>query len=218
MTFQDTVRAERDKQLGDQNNLRRTSNKAGAFLNNSHTRRKKILSPQTDTGLKMIGKILSHLLGNSGDDFEVDDNTFNELMEFEEGGWVIVNLPETSALSAPEADPLENLLIEHPSMSVYQMRSRMSGAEEEEGSDGDEEDNSRPVAVRRHISWCLAAWGVPLPCNIQLLAVQRSRAQHERRKLSRSALHRQNLAKTRFSPSEKHYGHFKQPCQRLYNY
>ncbi|XP_033476656.1 tumor protein p53-inducible nuclear protein 2 [Epinephelus lanceolatus] len=169
----------------------------------------------------MLGKILSHLLGNTEEeDCEAADETYKELMEFEEGGWVIVNLPENGPLSAPEADPLENLLIEHPSMSVYQMRRRMSSAEEEEelGSDEDEEDISRPVAVRRHISWRLAAWGIPLPCNIQLLTVQRARTQAERKKLSRSALHRQNLAKMRFSPAEKRYGHFKQPCQRLYNY
>lgn len=171
----------------------------------------------------MLGKILSHLLGNTGDDFETVDDTFEDLMEFEEGGWVIVNLPESVPLSAPEADPLENLLIEHPSMSVYQIRRRMSGEEEVEeeeegGSDEDEEDSARPVAVRRHISWRLAAWGIPLPCNIQLLAVQRARTQAERKKLTRSALHRQNLAKTRFSPAERRYGHFKQPCQRLYNY
>uniref|UniRef100_UPI0037E82240 tumor protein p53-inducible nuclear protein 2 n=1 Tax=Semicossyphus pulcher TaxID=241346 RepID=UPI0037E82240 len=166
----------------------------------------------------MIGKILSHLLGNSGEDFEDADDSYDELTEFEDGGWVIVDLPETRSLSAPEVDPLENLLIEHPSMSVYQMRHRMSEAEEEEGSDGDQADTSRPVAVRRHISWRLAAWGIPLPSNIQLLAVQRARAQTERKKLSRSTLHRQNLAKTRFSLSEKRFGYFKQPCQRLYNY
>ncbi|XP_038556597.1 si:ch211-260e23.9 [Micropterus salmoides] len=172
----------------------------------------------------MIGKILSQLLGNAGEDFEAADNTYEELMEFEEGGWVIVNLPENGPLSAPEVDPLENLLIEHPSMSVYQMRCRMSPAEEEEeeeeelGSDEDEEDTSRSVAVRRHISWRLAAWGIPLPCKVQLLAVQRARTQVERKKLSRSALHRQNLAKMHFSPAEKRYGHFKQPCQRLCNY
>uniref|UniRef100_UPI003AAF41B6 tumor protein p53-inducible nuclear protein 2 n=1 Tax=Centroberyx gerrardi TaxID=166262 RepID=UPI003AAF41B6 len=170
----------------------------------------------------MIGKILSQLLGNA----EAADDTYEELMEFEEGGWVIVNLPDNGPLSAPEADPLENLLIEHPSMSVYQMRRRLSGEEEEEeeeeeelgSEDEDEEDSPRPVAVRQHISWRLAAWGIPLPCNVQLLAVQRARTQAERKKLSRSALHRQNLAKTRFSPAEKRYGHFKQPCQRLYNY
>ncbi|XP_008277570.1 tumor protein p53-inducible nuclear protein 2 [Stegastes partitus] len=172
----------------------------------------------------MIGKILSHLLGNAGEDFDAADNTYDKLMETEEGGWVIVNLTEDEPGSAPDVDPLENLLIEHPSMSVYQMRSRMSGAEEEEEeeeepvSDADDEDTSRPVAVRRHISWRLAAWGIPLPCTVQLLAVQRARTQTERKKLSRSALHRQNLAKTRFSLGERRYGHFKQPAQRLYNY
>ncbi|CAJ1048575.1 si:ch211-260e23.9 [Xyrichtys novacula] len=166
----------------------------------------------------MIGKILSHLLGNSGEDLEVAEEAYDELMEFEEGGWVIVDLPETQELAVPEVGPLENLLIEHPSMSVYQMRRRMSGAEEEGGSDGDEEDTSSPTTVRRHVSWHLAAWGIPLPCNAKLLAAQRARAQHERRKLNRSALHRQNLAKTRFCPAERRYGHFKQPSRRLYNY
>lgn len=65
-------------------------------------------------------------------------------------------------------DPLENLLIEHPSMSVYQMRCRMSPAEEEEeeeeelGSDEDEEDTSRLLSIytlkthtRTHISYIL---------------------------------------------------------------
>lgn len=54
-------------------------------------------------------------------------------------------------LSVPEVDPLENLLIEHPSMSVYQMGCRMSGemeeGEEELGSDEDEEDSPRSVCM-----------------------------------------------------------------------
>lgn len=41
----------------------------------------------------MIGKILSHLLGSAGDDFEAADDPYEELIEFEEGEWVIVNLP-----------------------------------------------------------------------------------------------------------------------------
>ncbi|XP_056134938.1 tumor protein p53-inducible nuclear protein 2 [Lampris incognitus] len=167
----------------------------------------------------MIGKILSHLLGNAGDDYKVEEDTYEEVMEFEEGGWIIVNIPENVPLSVPEVDPLENLLIEHPSMSVYQMRCTIGGEEEEElASDEDEEDSLRAVAVRQHISWRLAAWGIPLACDVQLLAVQRAKNQVEHKKLSRSALHRQNLAKTCFSPAERRYGHFKQPCQRLYNY
>lgn len=56
-----------------------------------------------------------------------------------------VSHTENEALSAPEADPLENLLIEHPSMSVYQMRRRMSAAEEGELGDqeeGEEEEDA----------------------------------------------------------------------------
>lgn len=167
----------------------------------------------------MFGKLLSHLLGNTDEDFEGADNTCEELMEFEEGGWVIVNLPENTLLSVPETDPLENLLIEHPSMSVYQIKCGLSRAEEEEqGSEEDEEETARPVDVKRRLSWRLAAWGIPLSCNVHLLAIQRARTQSERKKLSRSALNRQNLANARFSAAEKRYGHFKQPCQRLYNY
>ena len=40
----------------------------------------------------MIGKIISHLLGNAADDREAGDHSYEELMEFEEGGWVIVNV------------------------------------------------------------------------------------------------------------------------------
>lgn len=166
----------------------------------------------------MLGKFISHFLGSAVDELEAAA-TVDELMEFEEGEWVIVNVAESGALSMPEADPLENLLIEHPSMSVYQIRHRGRGEEEEEEVSSEEEDDApRPVAVRRHLSWRLAAWGVPLPCHLQLLTVQRAKTQTERKKLSRGALHRQNIAKTRFSPAERRYGHFKQPCQRLYNY
>uniref|UniRef100_A0A8C6SU80 Tumor protein p53-inducible nuclear protein 2 n=1 Tax=Neogobius melanostomus TaxID=47308 RepID=A0A8C6SU80_9GOBI len=148
----------------------------------------------------MLGKFFSHFLGNAVDEEAAE--TVEELMEFEEGEWIIVNLPESGQLAVPEVDPLENLLIEHPSMSVYQIRHRDGGAEEEEEGnlEEDDDDSPRPVAVRQHLSWRLAAWGVPLPCNIQLLTVQRAKTQAERKKLSRGALHRQNMAKTRFSP------------------
>lgn len=55
--------------------------------------------------------------------------------------WDVPHAEGNGLLSAPEADPLENLLIEHPSMSVYQMRRRRSEVEEEE-EDTEEEDNS----------------------------------------------------------------------------
>ncbi|KAM6977867.1 tumor protein p53-inducible nuclear protein 2 [Aplochiton taeniatus] len=183
----------------------------------------------------MFGKILSQLLGNGVEDFsavdseDIVDDAFEELLECEEGGWVIVKFQENPDLSVPEVDPLENLLIEHPSMSVYQKRPQLPDEEEEEEQEEEDLTSSNPLApslkprlvpVRRHISWMLAAWGSPLPgSDLHLLSLQRARTQTERRKLSRNATQRQNLAKTqRFVPAERRYGHFKQPCQRLYNF
>ncbi|KAL7830851.1 hypothetical protein SRHO_G00303530 [Serrasalmus rhombeus] len=162
----------------------------------------------------MISKIFAQLLGGAEEDaaVAVESEGCEDVSEVEDGEWVIINIQENRSLGLVEEDPLENLLIEHPSMSVYQMRRRR--IEEEEASD-DDEGSPRPVPVRRHVSWCLAAWGVPLPV---LLSVQRARAHADHRKLTRSALQRQNLANTRFSPTDRRYGHFKQPTQRLYNY
>ncbi|KAI4898643.1 hypothetical protein NFI96_026000 [Prochilodus magdalenae] len=160
----------------------------------------------------MISKIFAQILGNVEEkaDIALENEGSEDVFEFEDGEWVIINIQENHPLGLVEEDPLENLLIEHPSMSVYQMRSgRIEGEEVSEGG------SPRSVPVRRHISWCLAAWGIPLPI---LLSVQRSRTHGDRRKLTRTALHRQNLANTRFSPTDRRYGHFKQPTQRLYNY
>lgn len=52
---------------------------------------------------------------------------------------------ETGSLTVPDIDPLEQMLIEHPSMSVYQMRCAMNEEEddEEEGPQNSDEDISR---------------------------------------------------------------------------
>ncbi|XP_016416195.1 tumor protein p53-inducible nuclear protein 2 [Sinocyclocheilus rhinocerous] len=164
----------------------------------------------------MISRILAQLVGREEkdrDNAEETDNCAN-LLEFDEGEWVIIKIHENLSLGSADTNILENLLIEHPSMSVYQMRPD----QEDLGSDGEAEDKARPVPIRRHVSWRLAAWGSPLPCSTILLSVQRARAYNELRKLNRGALNRQNLARTRYSPSERRYGYFKQPTQRLYNY
>lgn len=169
----------------------------------------------------MFGKMLSHLLGNGVEDSQdIVADAFEELLEFEDGEWVVVKFQENLALSDPGVDPLENLLIEHPSMSVYQNRTQLNEEEEEEEQEHNEEVSLRLVPVRRHISWMLAAWGSPLPgSELHLLSLPRARTQMERRKLSRSANQRQNLVKTlRFPPAERRYGHVKQPCQRPYNF
>ncbi|MGH0129256.1 UNVERIFIED_CONTAM: hypothetical protein FKN15_063241 [Acipenser sinensis] len=150
----------------------------------------------------MIGKITSLLLG---------DKMEEELLENEEGEWVIVNVRESYPVVQLEMGPLENLLIEHPSMSVYNMRGRSSDQEEEEEEDADvpwpaqmERYAPRRVTVLERIS--------------HLHYMQRAELLVNRRKLSRNHLHRQNRSKKRYSPKEKHCGNFKQPCQRVYNY
>ncbi|XP_061620988.1 uncharacterized protein si:ch211-260e23.9 isoform X2 [Phyllopteryx taeniolatus] len=179
----------------------------------------------------MIGKLISQLLG--GGECEEGRDALEEVLEFEEGGWVIVSLPDVGPVLSPEApDPLEDPRIQHPGMSVYQMKRRLSGGAEEdredegeEGSDEDEENaSSRPVTSsslavpRRRVSWRLAAWGVPLPADgLPLASGRGATAAAERRKLSRGALLRQNLAvKTRRSPAAER--RVKQPSQRPYNY
>ncbi|XP_062326639.1 tumor protein p53-inducible nuclear protein 2 isoform X1 [Osmerus eperlanus] len=172
----------------------------------------------------MFGKLFAHLLGNTEEEFDAAassdnvDDTYDDLVEFEEGGWVIVRIQENVPLEQPEVDPLENMLIEHPSMSVYQMRSKITEDELLESDEDEEDCPSRPVSIKQHVSWRLAAWGSLLPCHVHCLALQRARPLPGHKRLTRSALHRQNLAKTRFSPAERRYGHFKQPSQRLFNY
>ncbi|XP_073693004.1 uncharacterized protein [Garra rufa] len=164
----------------------------------------------------MISRILAQLVGGEEKDNDVVEETDNcaNLLEFDDGEWVIIQIHENQSLVSPDTNILENLLIEHPSMSVYQMRPD----QEDLGSDEETEDMPRPVPIRRHVSWRLAAWGSPSPCSTILLSVQRARVYNEHRKLTRGALNRQNLARTRYSPSERRFGYFKQPTQRLYNY
>ncbi|XP_012670415.2 si:ch211-260e23.9 [Clupea harengus] len=170
----------------------------------------------------MIGKLLSHILGNMEEDADIGGKCVQiengeDLMEYDDGEWIIINIHESQSLTSAEVDPLENLLIEHPSMSVYNMMSQRT-EEEDLTSDEEEEGSPRPVPFKRHLSWRLAGWGSPLPCSASMLPIQCAKTQMDRRKLSRSAIQRQNLARIRFSAAERRYGFFKQPCQRLYNY
>lgn len=172
----------------------------------------------------MIGKFLSQFLGNIGEKNITGDNRIErangeDLLEYDDGEWIIINILESHTLPPAEADRLENLLIEHPSMSVYQLMSTDTKREGELTSDEDEdEDLPKPVPLKRHLLWRLAGWGSPTPCSTSVFATQSAKIQMDRRKNTRSALQRQNLAKVRFSTSDRRYGFFKQPCNRLYNY
>ncbi|XP_037102953.1 si:ch211-260e23.9 [Syngnathus acus] len=156
----------------------------------------------------MIGKIISQLLG--GDD-ECEDGG-DQLLEFEDGGWVIVSLPEVGPLLSPEES--------EPSVSVYQMRCGTSAAdhrlqdhnEEDEGSD-EENVSCRPVvsslSFRRGHEWSrLAAWGIPRPVDLPDAGGGRP----ERKKLSRGALLRQNLTTVKTCERRRVFAHVKQPA------
>ncbi|KAF5889268.1 tumor protein p53-inducible nuclear protein 2-like, partial [Clarias magur] len=127
----------------------------------------------------MIRKVLRQiLLGGGGEEEDgvlVQDESCVELLECEDEDWIIISTPGLLV-----EDPLENLLIEHPSMSVYQMHRQR--ATDEDVSDEEEE------SPRRDVSGLLALW-----CGSVLFSDQRVGVYSERRKLSRSALNRQNL-------------------------
>ncbi|KAJ8247284.1 hypothetical protein GJAV_G00244540 [Gymnothorax javanicus] len=169
----------------------------------------------------MLKKVLALLGAGDDDDENVNDaedsESCEDLTELEEGDWVIISVHEENNLAQTEADPLENLLIEHPSMSVYQLRGLRS-EDEELGSSGedddDDQDSARPVPAGRSIP----CRGVILRPEDHFRTALRARDQVARRTLTRTALCRQNLTKTRFCPAAKRYGYFKQPCQRIYNF
>ncbi|KAK6477113.1 tumor protein p53-inducible nuclear protein 2-like [Huso huso] len=159
----------------------------------------------------MIGKITSFLLGDKMEKANEYDE-YKELLETEEGEWVIVNVHESCPVVQLEMGSLENLLIEHPSMSVYNMRGQSSDQEEEE--EDEDTDAPRPAQMARY-----APRRVTVLARISHLHyMQRAELLVDRRKLSRNRLHRQDRSKKRYSPKEKHCGNFKQPCQRVYNY
>uniref|UniRef100_A0A4W4FN71 Uncharacterized protein n=1 Tax=Electrophorus electricus TaxID=8005 RepID=A0A4W4FN71_ELEEL len=163
----------------------------------------------------MIGKIFAQLLGNTEESgLVVENDSCEELLESEDGEWVIINIQERQAPDVTRGGSLENLLIEHPSMSVYQIRRRRF---KEEDSADEDDDPPRPVPVRQ-VSWRIAVFGLQPPCRSLLVSLQRARAYTERRKLNHSALNRHNLAKTRFLPTDHRYRYFKQPTRRPCNY
>ncbi|XP_026888228.2 tumor protein p53-inducible nuclear protein 2 isoform X1 [Electrophorus electricus] len=185
----------------------------------------------------MIGKIFAQLLGNTEESgLVVENDSCEELLESEDGEWVIINIQamsvgrvvcaERQAPDVTRGGSLENLLIEHPSMSVYQIRRRRF--KEEDSADEDDDPPRprchagcvtpcRPVPVRQ-VSWRIAVFGLQPPCRSLLVSLQRARAYTERRKLNHSALNRHNLAKTRFLPTDHRYRYFKQPTRRPCNY
>ncbi|XP_076023341.1 tumor protein p53-inducible nuclear protein 2 isoform X2 [Genypterus blacodes] len=123
--------------------------------------------------------------------------------EADEEGWMLVNLPEGATA---EASPMEDLLIEHPSMSVYVSSNNLSmvsnsnlsvlGEESIVSSVSRVAEPAAPPATRTslptRVSRGAAAQAGALAKVTQVARVQRSKARLERRNLSRNRIQRQN--------------------------
>ncbi|XP_061836517.1 tumor protein p53-inducible nuclear protein 2 isoform X2 [Nerophis lumbriciformis] len=122
--------------------------------------------------------------------------------EADEEGWMLVNLPEGATA---EASPMEDLLIEHPSMSVYVSPNNLSIVSNSNLSVvGEESIVSLASSVSRVAEPAAApATHTPGPFRgtfgpyvqpklAQVARVQRGKARIERRHLSRNRIQRQN--------------------------
>ncbi|XP_068195954.1 tumor protein p53-inducible nuclear protein 2 isoform X5 [Antennarius striatus] len=150
--------------------------------------------------------------------------------EADEEGWMLVNLPEGATA---EASPMEDLLIEHPSMSVYVSSNNLSLVSNGNLSAvGEESIVSLTSSVSRlaeqtavsatcttipaRMSRGAAAQIGPLAKVTQVARVQRSKTRMERRHLSRNRIQRQNLTREQV---QRHAAHTRntflhQPCKR----
>ncbi|XP_078066938.1 uncharacterized protein LOC144492608 [Mustelus asterias] len=165
----------------------------------------------------MLGRLTRFFLGvvDEGDDQE-SSGMNNIVYENEEDDWVIVNIQVRNPVTRLELDPLENLLIEHPSMSVYTQRNKNN--ESEEAADLAEKlEGHRAVPVVHYIPLRMSTLIGVVDTN-HLRFMQRAKLHVERRRLSRNQLLRQNRVWKRHSTKERSSRHFKQPHQRISRY
>ncbi|XP_047397432.1 tumor protein p53-inducible nuclear protein 2 isoform X2 [Sciurus carolinensis] len=153
--------------------------------------------------------------------------------EDEVDGWLIIDLPEGPDLGSTllQSSPLEDLLIEHPSMSVYVTGSTIvlepgppsphpdAAPPDSELGDGELAPARREPRVLHHAAAPLPARAVLLEKAGQVRRMQRARQRAERHALSAKAVQRQNRARESRPRRPKHQGSFiYQPCQRQFNY
>uniref|UniRef100_A0A8C8RYZ2 Tumor protein p53 inducible nuclear protein 1 n=1 Tax=Pelusios castaneus TaxID=367368 RepID=A0A8C8RYZ2_9SAUR len=126
-----------------------------------------------------------------------------------------------------ETSPMENLLIEHPSMSVYAVHNTCHNLNET--SCGEEElhnPNSPRMEAQNEMGQHVHCYVAALAAHSRFLEQTKSfhstqwvKEHNERHHLNRNSLRRQNLTRDYHSRQIKHSGLFvHQPCQRQYNY
>lgn len=130
-----------------------------------------------------------------------------------------------------QSNPLEDLLIEHPSMSVYVTGSTIvlesgppsphpdAALPDQDLSDGELAPARREPRALHHAAAAMPGRAVLLEKTGQVRRLQRARQRAERHALNAKVLQRQNRARESRSRRPKHQGSFiYQPCQRQFNY
>ncbi|NXY87485.1 T53I1 protein, partial [Alcedo cyanopectus] len=126
-----------------------------------------------------------------------------------------------------ETSPLENLLIEHPSMSVYAVHNschslgQAARGDEEFHSQGSPRPEARSDAGQRVHCYvtALAAHSAFLEKTKSFRPMAWLKEHGERQHLNRNGLRRQNLARDGHSRQLRSHGLFvHQPCHRQFNY
>ncbi|NWX92832.1 T53I1 protein, partial [Nothoprocta pentlandii] len=124
-----------------------------------------------------------------------------------------------------ETSPMENLLIEHPSMSVYAVHNTCHGlnesgcAKEEFHSPGSPRTEARSELGQRVHCYVATLTTRLLEKNKSFWPSRRVKDRNERLCPTRNGLRRLNLAREGPSRQTRHNGLFvHQPCQRQFNY
>ncbi|XP_072305898.1 tumor protein p53-inducible nuclear protein 2 isoform X3 [Eucyclogobius newberryi] len=173
---------------------------------------------------------LSNLLFGDVEEVAAEINGPNPCVtEADEEGWMIVNLPEGATT---EASPMEDLLIEHPSMSVY-VSQNSTGIVSSSNLPVVREDSTASLvgSMSRVMESAFPATCTTLPTRVsrgaatqagalakvtQMARVQRSKARIERRRLGRNHIQRQNRTREQVPRHAAHVrnGFLHQPCKR----
>ncbi|KAE8576577.1 hypothetical protein XENTR_v10004249 [Xenopus tropicalis] len=204
---------------------------------------KPIISEEEDDGWLIIDIPESYDLNSSGDEVaqeQEDDATPSPLPHSlaDRIGWSIpphppqsmdeswfVTPPPCFTAEAPGQDelgtsPLEDLLIEHPSMSVYITNGSIVVEEDTREAPRDRSPSKTRVERRTpHHATSMSAKAAILGKVGQASRIQRAKAHVDRRKISRKSLQRQNLAREIQGRSmTRHRSFLCQPRQRQCNY
>eukprot|EP00062_Callorhinchus_milii_P005289 gi/632944577/ref/XP_007887581.1/ PREDICTED: tumor protein p53-inducible nuclear protein 1-like isoform X1 [Callorhinchus milii] len=169
----------------------------------------------------MLGKLASFFLNETYEDSKESISDLNHMLyESEEDDWIIVDIQGQQPVVNVPTDPLENLLIEHPSMSVYSLENKNKDSEEESAAE-EEGQTPKVIPIVQYVPRRVSAFRIRdsvLEHTNHIHFMQCAKLYVERRKLSCNHLRRQNRARKRYFAKEKHFGHFKQPCQRNHKY